>query len=59
VPAARAGRATEKLAAVACYRTQFPPAKGHVLERIHAFALQQGQAAGFSAGNGRLELPPP
>ncbi len=39
-----------KLAAVACYKTQFPPEKAHVFERIRAFALQQGQAAGFAAG---------
>ncbi len=39
-----------KLAAVACYKTQFPPEKSHVFERIRAFALQQGQAAGFAAG---------
>ena len=39
-----------KLASVACYATQFPPAKAHVFERIRAFALQQGQAAGFPAG---------
>ncbi len=39
-----------KLAAVACYKTQFPPEKSHVFERIRTFALQQGQAAGFPAG---------
>jgi LmbE family N-acetylglucosaminyl deacetylase len=39
-----------KLAAVACYKTQFPPEKSHVFERIRAFALMQGQAAGFAAG---------
>jgi LmbE family N-acetylglucosaminyl deacetylase len=39
-----------KLAAIRCYETQFPPAKGHVLERVRAFALQQGQAAGYDAG---------
>ncbi|HWC88980.1 MAG TPA: PIG-L family deacetylase, partial [Pirellulales bacterium] len=39
-----------KLAAVRCYQTQFPPAKAHVLERVRAFALQQGQAAGYDAG---------
>lgn len=39
-----------KLAAVRCYETQFPPAKAHVLERVRAFALQQGQAAGYTAG---------
>jgi len=39
-----------KLAAVACYKTQFPPEKSHIFERIRAFAFQQGQAAGFVAG---------
>jgi LmbE family N-acetylglucosaminyl deacetylase len=39
-----------KLAAIRCYETQFPPAKGHVFERVRAFALQQGQAAGYDAG---------
>ncbi len=39
-----------KLAAVRCYETQFPPAKAHVLERVRAVALQQGMAAGYSAG---------
>jgi N-acetylglucosamine malate deacetylase 1 len=39
-----------KLAAVACYKTQFPPEKAHIFDRIRAFALQQGQSAGFPAG---------
>lgn len=39
-----------KLAAIRCYETQFPPAKAHVLERVRSFALQQGQAAGYDAG---------
>ncbi len=39
-----------KLAAIRCYATQFPPAKAHVFERVKAFALQQGQSAGFEAG---------
>ncbi len=33
-----------------CYKTQFPPAKSYVFERIRAFALQQGIAAGYAAG---------
>ncbi|MGA2621206.1 MAG: PIG-L family deacetylase [Thermoguttaceae bacterium] len=40
----------KKLEAVACYRSQFPPEKGHVLERFRAYAVQQGMAAGFAAG---------
>ena len=39
-----------KLASVGRYKTQFPPAKSHVFDRIRAFAVQQGMAAGFSAG---------
>lgn len=39
-----------KLAAIRSYATQFPPGKAHVLERVRAFALQQGQAAGYEAG---------
>jgi N-acetylglucosamine malate deacetylase 1 len=39
-----------KLKAVACYVSQFPPAKAHFLDRIRAFAIQQGMAAGFTAG---------
>ena len=39
-----------KLAAVACYVSQFPPAKAHFVDRLRAVAIQQGMAAGFSAG---------
>lgn len=40
----------KKMAAIACYKSQFPPAKAEVLTRIRAFALQQGLSAGFMAG---------
>lgn len=40
----------KKLAAIACYASQFPPAKAHHLDGIRAFAVQQGAAAGFAAG---------
>jgi bacillithiol biosynthesis deacetylase BshB1 len=40
----------QKLQAVRCYQTQFPPAKEYIFERIRAFALQQGFAAGLAAG---------
>jgi LmbE family N-acetylglucosaminyl deacetylase len=40
----------KKLAAITCYASQFPPAKLHLLERFRAFAVQQGMAAGFAAG---------
>jgi len=39
-----------KMAAIACYATQFPPARAAVLDRIRAFSVQQGLAAGFEAG---------
>lgn len=39
-----------KLASIRCYETQFPPAKAYLFERVRAFALQQGLAAGFAAG---------
>jgi len=39
-----------KFASVKCYETQFPPAKAHVFERVRGFAMQQGQAAGYAAG---------
>lgn len=40
----------KKLAAIKCYETQFPPEKEYVLERVRAFSLAQGFAAGFAAG---------
>ncbi len=39
-----------KLAAIACYHTQFPPERQGMLERFRVFAQQQGMAAGFQAG---------
>ncbi len=39
-----------KLAAIACYKTQFPPEKTVILDRFRAFAIQQGMSAGFEAG---------
>lgn len=38
-----------KLAAIACYKTQFAH-RPEILHRIRAFNEQQGQAAGFAAG---------
>ena len=40
----------KKLAAIACYKTQFPPEKAHFVDRLRAFNQQQGMAAGFAAG---------
>ena len=45
------GEALEKkMAAIACYESQFPPEKAGHLDGIRAYARQQGAAAGFSAG---------
>jgi len=40
----------KKLSAIACYQSQFPPEKAHYLDGFRAFAVQQGMAAGFAAG---------
>ncbi len=39
-----------KIAAIACYHSQFPPERHHVLQRIRVFNQQQGMAAGLQAG---------
>jgi LmbE family N-acetylglucosaminyl deacetylase len=39
-----------KINAVRCYKTQFPPAKEHIFERIRGAALAAGSAAGYLAG---------
>ncbi|MEX2173203.1 MAG: PIG-L family deacetylase [Pirellulaceae bacterium] len=39
-----------KLASIACYATQFPPAKAHVFERVKGAAMISGAACGFAAG---------
>jgi bacillithiol biosynthesis deacetylase BshB1 len=44
------GTLEKKLAAIACYASQFPPAKGRHLDQFRAFAVQQGMAAGYAAG---------
>jgi hypothetical protein len=40
----------KKLASVRCYGSQFPPERSYVFDRIRDFAIQQGRAAGFDAG---------
>ncbi len=40
----------QKLDSVRCYKTQFPPAKEHVFDRVRGAALQNGAVAGFTAG---------
>lgn len=39
-----------KLAAIRCYRTQFPDEKSHVFTRVESVARAAGLAAGFAAG---------
>ncbi len=40
----------KKIAAVRCYKTQFPPSKDYVFDRIRGAAVAAGLAAGFAAG---------
>jgi LmbE family N-acetylglucosaminyl deacetylase len=39
-----------KLAAIRCYKTQFPEEKAHVFTRVESLARAVGLAAGFAAG---------
>lgn len=39
-----------KVAAIRCYETQFPPEKNYVFDRIRAFAMLSGTAAGVAFG---------
>jgi len=39
-----------KLAAVACYKTQFPPEKQYIFEKIRGAAIHYGTSAGYAAG---------
>ncbi len=39
-----------KLNAIRCYKTQFPPVKSYVFDRIRGAALLAGSATGYSAG---------
>jgi LmbE family N-acetylglucosaminyl deacetylase len=40
----------QKLAAVKCYETQFPPEKAYLFDRLRGAALMAGSAAGYHAG---------
>jgi LmbE family N-acetylglucosaminyl deacetylase len=40
----------KKIASIACYATQFPPAKAYVFDRVRGLAIAAGAAAGCSAG---------
>jgi N-acetylglucosamine malate deacetylase 1 len=39
-----------KIESIACYQTQFPPAKSHVFSRVRGLAIAAGAAAGCEAG---------
>jgi LmbE family N-acetylglucosaminyl deacetylase len=39
-----------KIESIRCYKTQFPPMKEHVFDRVRGAALQAGAAAGYTAG---------
>ena len=40
----------QKIESVLCYKTQFPPEKQRVLDRVRGLASAAGSAAGFEAG---------
>jgi len=40
----------KKLASIACYATQFPPAKAYVFDRVRSLAVAAGAAVGCDAG---------
>jgi LmbE family N-acetylglucosaminyl deacetylase len=43
------GTLAKKVAAILCYKTQFPPGKQHVIERVETGARYLGQSAGVAA----------
>jgi LmbE family N-acetylglucosaminyl deacetylase len=45
-----AGHLETKLAAIGCYRSQFPPEKAHVFPRVRSMAETVGMMAGCAAG---------
>jgi LmbE family N-acetylglucosaminyl deacetylase len=40
----------KKIESIACYRSQFPPAKAHVFQRVRGLAIAAGASIGFDAG---------
>ena len=40
----------KKLESIRCYKSQFPPAKERIFERVKAMAISTGAEAGFLAG---------
>ncbi|MCR9116180.1 MAG: LmbE family protein, partial [bacterium] len=39
-----------KIESIRCYKSQFPPAKEYIFDRVRGAALTAGSAAGFDAG---------
>jgi LmbE family N-acetylglucosaminyl deacetylase len=48
----------KKIEAIRCYKTQFPPAKEYVFDRIRGAALFVGAACGYAAGEMFVSLRP-
>lgn len=40
----------QKIESIACYKTQFPPEKAYVFDRVRGAAMSAGAVAGFQAG---------
>ncbi len=40
----------KKIESIACYKSQFPPAKAHVFQRVRGLAIAAGAAIGIDAG---------
>lgn len=47
-----------KIASIACYQTQFPPAKSHVFDRVRGAAAIAGAACGFPYGEVLMDTKP-
>lgn len=47
-----------KLAAIACYESQFPPERAHIFDRVRGAALLAGAPCGFAAGETLVNVRP-
>ncbi|HTN75469.1 MAG TPA: PIG-L family deacetylase [Pirellulaceae bacterium] len=48
----------QKVAAVKCYESQFPPAKSHIFDRVRGAAMIAGAACNFAAGETFVNVRP-
>lgn len=48
----------QKMEAIRCYQTQFPPHKQKILQRVEAVAMSLGFACGYDAGEGFVTTRP-